>query len=137
MSTRTILIVGACIVAITIYYLMQTVKNTEKADKFIEELTNKNVVRDNLYFKFKDENGNVSMVHDSGIKPSAMKSSEKILMKVVKYEYNDGIEKILGRPVELAIGQNIYHLVTNIKLTPDQVQEKRDHYIVSINNLWK
>jgi hypothetical protein len=147
MSTRVLLIVGACIVTvITVYYLSLVYLYVGNAnpnsalhhESLIGSLTDRNIVRDTLYFRFKDENGNVSMIHDSGIKPSTLKhSNSNVLMKIVKYEYNDGVEKILARPVELAIGQNIYNLVTDIKLTPDQVQEKRDHYIVIIDNLWK
>jgi len=136
---RILLIVGACITVVGILYLVNA-KRTKSIDKLTEELIDKKATQDTLYFKSKDGLGNVSMIHDSGIKPSTLKSTNSndfVIMKLVKYEYNDGVEKILGRPVELAIGQNIYNLVTNIKLTPNQVQEKTDHYVATIDNLWK
>lgn len=137
MSTRLFMIVGACIAAgITLYYIFRKINKKEIA--FIDDMTNKNVIRDTIYFKSKDASGNISSIHDSGIKPSYLKGVlSDVTMNVVKYEYVDGIEKLLDRPVEIFVGQNIYNVVKAIKLDPHKVQEKRDHYTVSINNLWR
>ena len=152
---RIFIVIGTTIiVAVALYYLYKhtTFNNTLN----VESILNKTLIHDTLYFKTIDAFGNVSAIHDSGIKPSDNLQNDKILMNVVKYEYVDGVEKVLGKPVEIAIGQNIYNLVTNnvigtsrkrevphdnsyhhIKLDPSKVQEKKGYYTVIIDNLWR
>lgn len=133
MSTRILVFAGAFfIAAIAIYYLID-----DKPYKFVDKLTNKNILDDTIYFKLTDRTGNKSMIHDSGIKPSLLKGIDKITMKVVKYEYNDGIESLLDKPVEIAIGQNIFNLAKIIKLGGDDIQDKSNHYVLTIKNPWK
>jgi len=133
---RIFIIIGTTIVvAVALYYLYQ--RSTPNNTLNVESILNKTLVHDTLYFKTIDSFGNVSAIHDSGIKPSNNLQNDKILMNVVKYEYVDGVEKILGKPVEIAVGQNIYNLVTNIKLDPSKVQEKKGYYSIIIDNLWR
>lgn len=134
MSSKVLLIVGVSVVtALVLYYYF----NTTKTDKFVDKMIDKTVLNDTIYFKLTDDVGNTSTIHDSGIKPSSLKGKNNILMKVVKYEYNDGIEKILSKPVEIAIGQNIFNLTKVIKLKECDIQEKKDHYVIKIDNLWR
>jgi len=137
----SIIIVTLCCIALVIvlYFLFRgndDVKNKEK--ETIGSHFKPGVDHDTLYFRVTDDKGIVSMIHDSGIKPSEQKKSteDHIEFPVSKIEYNEGKEKILSRPVKIEIGTQIFDLKNVVPIEEYQVSVKLDHYIVMVTNIW-
>lgn len=149
-----IICISCAVAAIGLFYAYRYATSASGTQD-IESIMSKTNIHDTIYFRTKDVNGKISAIHDSGIKPSKLiKSKAKyntspnqnhsptsnsvLLINTAKYEYVDGIEMLLDRPVEIAIGQNIYNLATTIKLDPKDIQTHKTYYTVTINDstLW-
>jgi len=132
---HALLIIAACVAgAIYLYYAYHSKPSVSE----LESKFDKNAIHDTIYYKSKDAAGNISMIHDTGLKPSTLKKipQHHVDINVLKHEYIDGVEKILGPPVELAIGHSIYNLATKIPILRDNINEKKNYYVVSIGNIW-
>jgi hypothetical protein len=134
-----ILVILCCLaVAVVLYFLFSGV-TTAKKDEEKETLATHftpGVDHDTLYYRITDDKAVVSMIHDSGIKPSKLKGSieDRIGIPVAKVEYNEGVEKTLSKPVEIWIGTQIFNLKQVFFV--EKYEDKQDHYIVWVDNIW-
>lgn len=124
----TILII---IVIIVIYYNYSSIGAATSQNKnAVENHFKKGVDHDTIYYKITDVNGNVSSIHDSGIKPSLSKNNVKI--PVLKIEYNENQVKKIDTPVLIEYGKQIFDLKNKMNIIPNSIIDKGDYYVIEI-----
>lgn len=124
-----IILIIIIIIVVIIYYNSST--NTTQNKNTIENHFKKGVDHDTIYYKITDINGNVSSIHDSGIKPS--KLSEKIAkIPVLKTEYNENQVKKIENPMLIEYGKQIFDLKNKMNITPNSMIDKGEYYIIEI-----
>jgi len=133
-----IIVILCCLVAAVVLYFLfsgTTAKKNEEKETLASHFA-PGVDHDTLYYRVTDDKGVVSMIHDSGIKPSKQKGSteDRIGIPVSKVEYNEGVEKTISKPVEIEIGTQIFNLKQVFFV--EKYEDKQDHYIVWVENIW-
>jgi len=73
---------------------------------------NKNHLNENtFYYTVKDVEGNLSIIHDSGIRPSETKPGSTIILSILKNEYHNGAISNILYPKEIKLGYNPHNLL--------------------------
>nr|QBK84762.1 MAG: uncharacterized protein LCDPAC01_02430 [Pithovirus LCDPAC01] len=85
---------------------------------------------DTFYYKITDEEGNESIIHDSGIKPSETPPGSYTNIQILKKEINNGVSQNLARPEIIKLGMHPKNL--EWRLTPKNIIEDDLYYIVTI-----
>ena len=103
-------------------------------DTTIEDYFTPGVDHDTIYFRVVDEYGQISYLHDSGVKPGAVaRDNGKFDLDIVKKEYNEGKVQEIGIPRVIKYGQQITDLKHTYQIPSDQVKDKGLYYVVTVN----
>lgn len=113
-------------------FFKDSINDSNKNESTIENYFKPGVDHNTIYFRIIDENGQISYVHDSGIDPSIVKEKGSFKLNVVKKEYNDGKVQILGLPVKVNYGRQIFNLNNTYKVLPNQVKDEDLYYTIDL-----
>nr|QBK85723.1 MAG: uncharacterized protein LCMAC101_03180 [Marseillevirus LCMAC101] len=88
---------------------------------------------DTIYYQVTDVDGNKSIIHDSGIKPSEHPSGSNISLQILKREVNNGVEINLTTPDFLYIGHSPKGLTYKLGVDPNHLNDDELYYTLSID----
>jgi hypothetical protein len=84
---------------------------------------------DTYYFSIEDEDGNRSIIHDSGIRPSQTSPGIRISLQILKTEYSEGKKTKIGTPKYIHLGMNKYNLYRTEILS---ISDEGEYYTIEI-----
>jgi hypothetical protein len=139
--TIIFVIVSVLAVAMAIYVLYKApigtlgagTQNVNELDQFLST----NGEYGSIYYRVTDRNGVISSIHDSGINPSKIVTSDYMTIPIIIREITDEKEKIIGFPKKIELGKKFINLEHVINVKDVDVQNLGSHYLVKIKNIWK
>lgn len=136
-----ILIIISVVIIICVLLWISKNKSQDSENQTLADYFTPGVDHDTIYYMITDVNGVKSIIHDSGLKPSSFtaksEKSDNLTISVVKNEYNDGKLTVIGYPLKINFGCSVFNLENEIRISSDDIQDKKDLYIIKIPNLWK
>lgn len=138
MSSNQIIVFTVVLVAAVVVWALYSHSSKSvtsiKGDTTIEDYFTPGVDHDTIYFRVVDEYGQISYLHDSGVKPGAVaRDNGKFDLDIVKKEYNEGKVQEIGIPRVIKYGQQITDLKHTYQIPSDQVKDKGLYYVVTVN----
>lgn len=97
-----------------------------------EEYFKAGIDHDTIYFQVIDNKHKLSSIHDSGLDPSLMET--EFDLNIVKREYEGGIVKQLGPPLQIRYGRQIRNLDRVCNVSTNNIKDKGLYYIVTVKN---
>jgi len=90
--------------------------------------------KDTIYFRIKDKDGLLSLVHDSSKKQSVLSGKDVWFLNVVKREYSNTTINDLNIPVEVYLGKTMFDLNYVYKLKKGDIKDNDMQYTITIRN---
>ena len=113
--------VGIAILLLLVCYVCNWIKNKHPSSP-----------EDTIYYQVTDVDGNKSIIHDSGVKPSENPIGSSFNLQILKTEINDGKTIDLSTPDFLHIGHSPKSLTHKLGVDPDHLNDEGLYYTLSI-----
>ena len=113
-------LVGIAILLLLVYYVCKWIKNKHPTPE------------DTIYYQVTDVDGNKSIIHDSGVRPSMNPIGSSFNLQILKSEINNGDTIEISTPDFLDIGHSPKNLTYKLAVDPDHLNDEGLYYTLSI-----
>ena len=114
-------LIGVAIFLLLVYYVTKWMKSQPPLPE------------DTIYYQVTDVDGNKSIIHDSGIKPSENPPGSNISLQILKREVNNGVEKNLTTPDYLYMGHSPKGLMYKLGVDSNYLTDDGLYYTLSLD----
>lgn len=112
--------VGIAVLLLLVYYVTKWIKNKHPS------------LEDTIYYQVTDMDGNKSIIHDSGVKPSENPIGSSFNLQILKQEINNEKENNLSTPDFLNLGHTPKSLTYKLGVDPYYLNDEGLYYTLLI-----